>query len=220
VFERDYLMRLIAQTTKAFGAIMGLREQNKQEQAMSLIDEFLARELRLRTRFVMGLSDKDLLAMLSVGGVPNTDSVAILAAFLQEEAELLSDLGRTSEAVPRLEKALRLNLWLLRENDGFDGWDVSARAGRLLELLAPYQCSPETIRAMWLWREHTGAYAEAENLLYELQEHGEIGLSEGLSFYERLASLTDGALEAGNLPREELDEGSRQWALLMKESVG
>jgi hypothetical protein len=220
LFERDYLMRMIAQSTKALGVIMGLREQNKQEQALEQIDEFLGRELRLKTRFAMGMSDGDLLSMLSVGGVTNVESVAIISAFLQEEAELLSDLGRENESVPRFAKALRLNLWLLRENGGFDGWDVGAKVERLLESLSPYEWDAETKRAVWQWSEAQGRLADAENWLYELQEMSAVSKPEGYAFYERLTSLDDETLLAGGLPRAELEEGRRQWASLTEESAG
>ncbi|MBW5447911.1 hypothetical protein GE107_17800 [Cohnella sp. CFH 77786] len=211
--ERDYLMRLIQRAAQALGTIMGLREQKKQEQALEEIDEFLGRELRMRTRMAMGLSDEDLLAMLSVGGVPNPESVGIVAAFLQEEAELLSDLGRTEESVPRFAKALRLQLILFRENGGWSGYEAEERVRRLLESLAPYEWDERTIRAVWQWREAAGQYAEAENLLYELHEVHGAGAAEGLAFYDRLAALDDDALSAGGLSRPELEEGRRQWSV-------
>jgi len=212
VFERDYLMRLITQAAKALGAIMGLKEQQKKEQALTQIDEFLSRELRMKTRIAMGLSDEDLLAMLSVGGVPNPESTAIIAAFLQEEAELLEDSGRSGESVPRFAKALRLNLYVLRESGEIDGWDVTARIERLLVSLAPYLWDAETIRAVWQWRESCGQWALAEDLLYELREQAGIEITEGMAFYDRLAAQSDESLTAGGLPRSELEEGRRQWA--------
>ena len=212
MFERDYLIRLITQAAKAIGAVMGLKEQQKKEQALEQIDEFLGKELRMKTRIAMGLSDEGLLAMLSVGGIPNPESTAIIAAFLQEEAELLDDMGRTDESVPRFAKALRLSLYVLRENGEIDGWDLTARIERLLASLAPYVWDAATIRAVWQWRESCGQWASAEDLLYELREQAGIELAEGLAFYDRLAAQGDESLAAGGLPRSELEEGRRQWA--------
>ena len=214
MFERDYLMRLITQAAKAIGAIAGLKEQKKPEQALALIDEFMSRELRMKTRIAMGLPDRDLLAMLSVGGVPNVQSVAIIAAFLQEEAELLADLDRTGESVPRFAKALRLNLYIMREYNGMEGWDLEERIERLLSAIAPYEWDAQTIRAVWQWREACGQWAGAEDLLYELHQVEGLDIAEGLAFYERLSAHDDESLAAGGLPRSELEEGRRQWTAI------
>lgn len=220
MFERDYLKRLIEQTAKALGAIMGLREQKKQEEALELIDEHMSRELRMKTRLAMGLSDRDLLNLLSTGGKPQAETVAVIAACLQEEAELLSELGRASESVPRFAKSLRLHLYLMREEGGFDGWDIQERIRRLLESLAPCEWDEETLRAVWLWRESAGEWAEAENLLYELRETAGISAEEGHAFYDRLAARSDEDLEKGGLSRAEVEEGRKEWDRLTKETVG
>ncbi len=219
MFERDYLIRLLTKAGIVLGKAMGLREQNKQQEALDLIDEFLGRELRLRSRLAMGLSDEDLLSMLSVTGAPNAESVAVVAAFLQEEGELFADLGSTEESVPRLSKALRLNLYLLRQDMEIEGWDIQARINRLLEVLANYHIDTVTLRVMWHWHESSGRLTAAEDLLYELQEAGGVSPEEGDSFYKRLSAYEDSALEAGGLSREEMEEGRRQWSVLMKENA-
>jgi hypothetical protein len=218
VFERDYLIRLLTQAGLVLGKAMGLREQNKQQEAIDLLDEFLGRELRLRSRLAMGLSDDDLLSMLSVTGAPNAESVAVVAAFLQEEAELLSDLGHTEESVPRYAKALRLNLYILRNQSEFEGWDVHKRVDQLLASLSPYELGTDTKLALWTWHESSGRFTEAENLLYELQEAEAVTGEEGMAFYDRLATYDDSKLELGGLPRNELEEGRRQWGALTKEN--
>jgi hypothetical protein len=219
VFERDYLIRLLTQAGLVLGKAMGLRDQHKQQEALDLIDEFLGRELRLRSRLAMGLSDEDLLSMLSVTGIPNAESVAVVAALLQEEAELLSDLGQTEESVPRYAKALRLNLYILRNQSEIEGWDVRQRVDRLIAALSPYELGVDTKLALWQWRESNGQFTEAEDLLFELQEDKAVTSEEGIAFYERLAAYDDSALESGGLPRNELEEGRRQWGALMKENA-
>lgn len=217
--DRDYLIRLINQAAQALGSALGLRQQQKQQEALDLLDDFLGRELRLRARLALGLSDRDLLAMLSVGGVPNGESVAIMAAFLQEEGELYAELGRLSESLPRYEKALRLNLYLLRNYGEIEGWDVPGRTDRLLRELSPYRLEAETRRALWQWHEESGRLAEAENELYELKREGGAVPEDGIRFYDRLEALDDEALQRGGLTRDELAEGREQWRLLTGETA-
>jgi len=219
MFERDYLVRLMTQAGLVLGKAMGLRQQQRRQEALELIDEFLGKELRLRSRLAMGLSDEDLLSMLSVTGNPNAEAVAVVAAFLQQEADLLHDLGQTEESVPRYAKALRLNLYALRAGMEAEGWDVRGRIGELLKSLSPYELGADTKKALWPWHESEGRYADAENLLYELAEADAVEAAEGEAFYERLSSAEDDVLEAGGLARDELEEGRRQWAALMKEKI-
>jgi len=219
VFERDYLVRLLTQAGLVLGKAMGLRRQQKRQEALDLIDEFLGRELRLRSRLAMGLSDDDLLAMLSVTGNPNAEAAAVVAAFLQQEAELLDDLGRTEESVPRYAKALRLNLYAIRAGMDAEGWDIRARVEELLEALAPYEPDADTLRALWRWHEEEARFADAENALFELANLDAAAAEEGDAFYDRLSAIGDETLEAGGMDREELEESRRQWTALMKEKV-
>ncbi|MFC5530867.1 DUF6483 family protein [Cohnella yongneupensis] len=220
MLERDYLMRLISQAASVLGRSMGLREHMKQQEALEMIDEFLSKELRLRSRLAMGLTDEQLLQMLTVGGVPNAESVAVIAACLQEEAILLADLGQADQAIPRYAKALRLNLYLLRENVEIEGWNLGARAEELLEALSPYRLDVETKRAIWSWHESNASFADAEDLLYELFEETGVTAREGEEFYARLSAIPDDGLIAGGMPRNELEEGRRQWQALVKENIG
>ena len=220
MLERDYLARLISQAAEILGRASGLKDRVKQREALELIDEFLSKELRLRSRLALGLTDEQLLQMLTVGGVPNAESVAIIAACLQEEADLLTDLGDDEQALSRYEKALRLNLYLLREDAEIPAWNVREKAESLLNALASYRVAPETKRAIWSWHEANGDYADAEDALYELADDAGVTAQEGDAFYERLLALGDETLNAAGLPREELEEGRRQWQALMKEHIG
>lgn len=218
MFERDYYIRLLTQAGLILGKVMGLREQNRQQDALVVMDEFLGKELRLRSRLAIGLTDEDLLSMLTVTGAPNAESINVVAAFLQAEGELFSDLGRTEDSVPRFTKALRLNVYMLRHDMELEGWDIHARIVRILEALADYQLDSATLKAVWYWHEASGRFSAAEDLLYELQEAGDVTADEGNAFYNRLTGHEEIALEAGGLPRDEMEEGRRQWNALMKEN--
>ncbi|CAM3968496.1 DUF6483 domain-containing protein [Cohnella lubricantis] len=219
MYDRDYLMRLISQMSVAMGRLMGLKEQKKHDEAMELIDEFLSRELRMRTRLALGLSDEDLLKMLSIGSAPNLESVAIIAAFLQEDGDLLRETGRTVDAVPRYEKALRLLIYAILEGGPIKGLRMEERVRELIAGLEPYETTSETKRSIWGWEESQGQYADAENRLYELYEDRAVTADEGRSFYKRLERLEDDALERGGLPRGELREGLEQWIKLAGETA-
>lgn len=219
MYDRDYLMRLINQTSAVLARLLGLKEQKKPDEALEAIDEFLSKELRMRSRLALGLSDSDLLAMLSVGGVPNPEMIGTVAVFLQEEGDLLFETGRLDESLMRYEKALRLMMHVLRENGPIDGLRLEERADELVAKLAPYEVAPATRKAAWEWSERAGKYADAENMLYELYEINAVTPEEGGAFYDRLEALDDASLERGGLPRAELRDGKRQWSKLAGEAL-
>jgi hypothetical protein len=64
------------------------------------------------------------------------------------------------------------------------------------------------------YHEHLGQFGQAEDVLFALRqrEGGASQLQElGNQFYERLLRHTDAELKAGNLPREEVEIGVRDW---------
>lgn len=219
MFDRDYFMRMINQMSVAFGALMGLKQQGKHEEALQLIDDFLSKELRLRARLALGLSDADLIQMFSSGGRSDAEAIGAIGAFLQEEGDVLADMGRDSESLPRLEKALRLIGYVLRTHGPVEGLDLERRMERLAAGPAFAEGSPQTLRAAWQWQEFAGRYADAENSFYDLFDTGDAEPEEGRDFYARLEALGDEELRQGGLVRDELREGMRQWNNLSKETA-
>ncbi|CAI6080370.1 DUF6483 family protein [Cohnella sp. JJ-181] len=219
MFDRDYFMRMINQMSVAFGALMGLKQQGKHEEALLLIDEFMSKELRMRARLALGLSDADLIQMFGGGGRSDAEAIGAIGAFLQEEGDVLADMGRHADSLPRLEKALRLIGYVLRTHGPVEGLDLERRMERLAAGPALAEGSAQTLRAAWEWQEFAGRYADAENSLYELFGAGEAEPVEGLAFYQRMHALTDHELGRGGLSQEELREGVRQWNNLTKETA-
>ncbi|MFC5406919.1 DUF6483 family protein [Cohnella soli] len=220
MFERDYLIRLLAQAGTVLARAAGLKDLGKPQEALQTIDEFMSRELRLRSRLALGLTDEDLLSMLSLTGNPNAESVAIVASCLQQEAEIYASLGEENESVPRFEKALRLTLFALRNGLEVEGGGTRERAQSMIAALEPYETEAGTKKALFSWHEEEGRFATAENLLFELGETDGISSEEGHAFYVRLFAMDDAALEAGELPRDEMEEGRRQWDALTRENEG
>lgn len=219
MFERDYFMRLINQMSVAFGALMGLKQQGKHEEALQVIDDWMSKELRLRARLALGLSDEDLMKMFSSGDRVDAEAIAAIATCLQEEGDVLADMGRPAESLPRLEKALRLIGYVLRTHGPVEGLDLERRMERLTTGPARAEGTASTLRAAWEWQEYAGRFADAENSLYDLFDVGDADSAEGLAFYGRLQRLDDDALGLGGLSHEELGEGIRQWNNLTKETA-
>ncbi|WP_135550975.1 DUF6483 family protein [Paenibacillus cymbidii] len=211
MFQRDYLLRMIQQMTEAIGAIAGLRKEMKKEQALQTLDETLSKFFRLNSKLLNSLSEKDLLAMMTTNELLSIEHATGVARLLKEEGDIFADGGDDEESYPRYVKALRLFL-TVHEHEPDPGFlDLNGEIGGLLERLAPYELPVDVSARLVPYFEQTGQFAKAEDTLFDLpgaaggSSGHEAWVEGGIAFYERLLLLDDDKLEAGNLPREEIE---------------
>ena len=70
---------------------------------------------------------------------------------------------------------------------------------------------PEIQKRLILHYEREGAYADAEDMLFELIDAGHPELiPQGIELYERMLAKPDDELERGKLPRDEVEDGLAQ----------
>jgi len=159
----------------------------------------------LESDLLRRLSSADLLVLLGgAGGTPDVEKCLQCAELLSAEHELRTDLGEDDSAQAR--KALELYLNVLAAEPDF----APHYSGRLLALTrslgyaAPPPVQAQLIDAYM----HAGRFDEAENWLYRLL-NAEPGAARvrAKAFYRELLTLDDAALEAGGLPRAEVEEG-------------
>ena len=132
-------------------------------------------------------------------------------------AAVLKQLALVSAAQQRLDlsrdcflKSLHLVLGLNLCRDGTELAEYLPTVEELVEALKPYDLPPRTHAALMIFHEQRGKFSKAEDALFALLEsvpgHADaIGL--GVAFYERLLALSDAALDAGDLPRAEVEAG-------------
>ena len=229
MYRRDYLVRMIEQMTEAMGQLMGLKRERKREEAGQTIDELFSRLFRLNSKLVNSLSEQDLIRLLSTNGVPETEKLKIVAALLQEEADLLEDeakerIGEAHEPPPEIyRKRLRaLGLYLYADFYGADTQYINQHEAiaKLLVQLQSYELPSSTKLQLWNYFESSGHYARAEDTLFELLETEDDELIErGVQFYNRLLEKTDAELAAGHLPREEVEAGLEQLRTMQRQEA-
>jgi len=84
------------------------------------------------------------------------------------------------------------------------------RAEHLLTELETIDLPRDTILRLFRYRAATGRFAEAENALFDLVERdlaNSAVIDEGRAFYRRLLDLEAEQLAAGELPRDEVNDG-------------
>jgi len=207
MFQRDYIMRMIAQAAEAAGTILGLRGRREHDQALRFIDDWLDRHLRLRLDLVDRLSADDLAQLHTTAGNLDAGAMLAVARLLREAAAVAEAEGGEELAYLRRLKALDLNLKVSAEKPDDAALDPDEEAEALLEELAAWELPSGTLRSLVGWCERRGRYAEAENWLYEWLESDGADRNAAAAFYRRLLKLPDERLAEGGLPREEAEAG-------------
>ena len=215
--HQDYVMRMIAQMTQVLTRVLGLRKDEEFEAALVEINHGYSLLSGLPASLVHGLSEEDLVGLLSAQGRLSGDYCFILAELLHEEGATWDDMGRTEEAEPRFVKSIRLYLEAVSEDDehadterDLSGLDDS------ISRVSPYSIPPATRPMLFRYLESTGHYDRMENILVAWRDKTESPEAEEAlrAFYDRMLEKSAVELIVGGLTRDEvtmalrdLDEG-------------
>lgn len=218
MIRQDYLQRLIEQAAQALAQLLGLQTAGQQTQASTISGELAAGWLELSSEQLHALPDDELIGHLqrqgSIAEFPLRLGLAI--SLLKADGDRFSAGCDQAGAVRARSTALCLALRaqilnVAPELPNFTPGIADLRA----EL--PFEDLPLPAAVLLMcYHEHRGQFGQAEDVLFALRrrEGDDSRLQElGDQFYERLLRHTDAELKVGNLPREEVVEGARQWGL-------
>ncbi|ANE47624.1 hypothetical protein SY83_16535 [Paenibacillus swuensis] len=214
MYQRDYMLRLIEQMTEALATrLLHLRKQNKHEEAMLWIDEQLLKLFLPKSRLLLSVSEEHCRKVMSVNGVPEADKMYAAALLLQHQADLYGDTGQLDNQYEAWRKSLYL--FLSAAEEGYNPSGITVQSIReLAETLkrSGIALPAATDTMLFHYFVRNDRYDAAEDVLYRLPGKGaENWYSLGMNFYSQLSGYTDAQLLKGNLAREEVDAGQREW---------
>ncbi len=159
---------------------------------------------------VSRLSEDELMARLTMEGPTHTIRIkaAMLVALLQQAGEAHATAERDAEAEACWLKALNLLLVLQMQDLDFEMPEFVPTIDLLRSQLGELPLRTEA--ALWRHYERIGMYAKSEDALFSLlaaEPDNDVLKTEARAFYDRLLRQSDAALESGNLPRAEVQEG-------------
>lgn len=216
MIRQDYLLRMIEQAARMLARLTRLQAEQQTDAAGQLSSELAAQFLGLEHEQLRNLDDRALLSHLQQHGPTQELGIRLGVAveLLRAEAASARAAGDSRADVQFRARALGL---LLRARINALDVDVPAFVPGLEVLLGELEIEQlplETAVLLACGFEHAGQFAEAEDTLFAVLDHwgGAPGLRElGEGFYQRLLSQSDDRLAAGNLPREEVEQGLRAW---------
>lgn len=206
--HQDYVLRMIQQMTSFLTRVLRLHGEGESEQALVEITHAYGRMAGLPASLVHGLSEEDLINLMTSQGQLNADRVLALAELLREEGHIYEDLDRFEEAYPRYLKALRLYLEAMLDMDDLRASDIPG-IDEVIERLDGYDLTPGVRDRLLPYLEVAGQFDRAENVLVHwVETDGDRASRVSLeSYYRRLLTKSDAELMVGGLTRAEVREG-------------
>jgi len=212
MIRRDYILRMIEE----WGAM--LRRTRKQidagdhPAAGEELDKAFLELVGTGAEAVSRLSETELLARLTMEGPTHVvrEKALILVALLQQAGEIHAAAGREAQGQECWEKALDMLLTLQLQDADFELPEFVPKIDLLRDQLTGVELPLQTLAALWRHYERIGAYGRAEDALAELLEaepENAALIVEAKAFYQRLLRQSNSTLEAGNLPRPEVEAG-------------
>ena len=224
MLQNDYIMRLITQFINAVALLRRYQKAEEYEKALQTTGDTFTKLFGVGSDFFNSLSEENLINLLHTGGVLDRDKTVIIAALLKIEGDVYDAQEKSDESFHRYLKSLHLYLEsYLYDNPGARPQSVPADyygdVEELLRKLDGYELPQYIKNRLWQYYEREGNYSRAEDLLYELYEDSPDNFifDQGLAFYDRLLQKSDQQLDAGDLPRDEVEEGRINWLAFKNE---
>jgi hypothetical protein len=208
----DYVRRLIAEMGRAWARIVALIRARRFPDARTAAEQAIPQLLGLSLHDARTLAPPELLARLMIGEAPaeGRDKCAALVALLKALGDISSAEGDADAGAEDHRRALELLLTLLAQAPDYTPPDYAPGVAELAEALAMYQLPLATNQLLIGYYEQRGAYARAEDVLFEMLEGDSTDaqlLAFGREFYARLLRQSDERLAAGDLARPEVEAG-------------
>ena len=212
MIRRDYILRMIEQFIQALARLRSLKQERRWEQVAGTLDEEFQHFLGVNTQAAEKLSETELMAHVMRGepSLAVRDKTLLLTGLLKEAGDAAAAQDRLDESRAWYLKGLHLLLATLGREAAFEVPECVPRVEAFVSALAGAPLPLATQARLMQHYEHLAEFGRAEDKLFAMleQEPENAALVDfGLAFYERLGRQTDANLEAGNLPRAEVEIG-------------
>ncbi|MCL4506999.1 MAG: DUF6483 family protein [Chloroflexi bacterium] len=209
MLSKDYILAQIEMLSGLVARLIKLREDGDEQGAADEIEDSYRELFGLEPRLISLLPTEFLFDKLRSGEYLELSKGFSLAILLREDAINYGNKGDMIEHYQRMLRSLKVFLAIARENpltpEQYALYDIEA----VLDQMDDYELPQDLKFDLFHHYEDIGQYARAEDLLHEVIEDSDQNkevINEGIQFYEWLLGRSAEELEAGNLPRSEVEE--------------
>ena len=147
--QKDYNPRVAEDVGLALAQIIYYKEIHDYQGALSLIDESFKQAVGAGSSFIHAISEKTLLAMLTLLDVLNLEKALLMATLLKAEGDIYEGQGNADEAYDSYLKSLNLFLEILLNDDYLHDLRCSGEVEDLLGKLESYDLPLNTRRLLF-----------------------------------------------------------------------
>jgi hypothetical protein len=215
---QDYIVRQIALFARVLSRVLGLAREERYDEALDAVEAAL--------RALAG-EDPDA-PIAKTAWLPRPfpeatttfeerEKAMMTSRLLREAAAIHAARGEARESYASTVQALDLMLAIHLNGRDVAVPEYAPTVDALHAELSDYVLPNATAEMLVHYYEQTGAYARAENVLFDLLDTNEDPqriADTGAAFFTRLMDLSDSELEAGGLSRDEVQAGLEDLSLL------
>ncbi|MBD3289777.1 hypothetical protein GF337_13300 [candidate division KSB1 bacterium] len=212
MLHKDYIMRMIEQFSNVLAQIIFNRQIKKYDLAETEIQKAYKDLLGSDREFILSLSDDAILRLFKSSSETGYERCIFIAELMKEEAQIIeSKDGSEAYAMDLYFKAFRVLGQVIIESKYWRQEPYLNSLEFLVNKISRAELPDSILIKLFQYYDIIDSYAEAENILFDLIDNNYPNiLEEGEQFYQRLLKLSDDALTAGNLPREEVNDGLKE----------
>lgn len=204
----DLILRSLEQLAEVVRALAGVTSTQAIEEAEATLARAYRQHTGSEATLFRQLPSEQLLSVLSSAGALDKEKAYLIASMFGVDARLQEAKG---DAAPVSLQLKALDLHLAAANAELDVEDNDEQIERLMGELSAYVLPDATQWRLLDYAVTKGDYSGAEDQLFSLLER--LGSTptvqeRGAAFYNHLNKISDAKLEAGGLPRAEVEEGS------------
>ncbi len=212
MIRKDYIIRMIERFGMLWAQVVLQLRSGLLGDARATLDIAYKELLGLNLDAVRTRSSGELLARMQFGASPEegAERTSILTALLQAEGDLANAENDPDRGAFFYQKALDIVLALRLSQTVSPLTSHAPNVAELAEKLSDYDLPFDTNALLLQFYEQQGAFAQAEDRLFELAENAgntDAAATLGEAFYDRLEQQDDSALAAGNFSRAEINAG-------------
>src|SRR5260221_639402 len=212
MIRRDYFLRMVQELTQALTRILFLKKAQEYPKAVDEIENALTRFWNLTQDQIKTFSLEQWIEQCRQEEGPMGEKLAALAELFREQDELYA----LQMNLPESQRTGALSLGLYLEAVVSPGTVISVDLLDKIEQLIERTSTAGLPAAVWArllsYYETRGMLAKAEDALFDWLDTGDAdAAAAGLAFYARVAAKDNRELEAGGLPRDEIEKGPEEF---------